>query len=128
MEGEIRTDDAVGQFYDLNEMFNEINRQYFSNRCQPPKMKWGTRLTRRKFGMYLPSSDTVVVSLSLDQQYVPRYVVAFILYHELLHKQLGMKDTAQRQIAHTTKFRQLEKQFSQYDEAQRFLEKLARSH
>ncbi|MBI9049005.1 MAG: hypothetical protein JEZ00_06290 [Anaerolineaceae bacterium] len=127
LEGEIRPDDAVGQFHDLNELFEDVNQQYFRNRCERPKIKWGSRITRRKFGMYLPTSDTVVVSLSLDQQYVPRYVVAFILYHELLHKQLGMKDTAKRQIAHTSKFRQMEKQFVKYNEAQRFLEKLART-
>ena len=122
-----RPDDGVGQFFDLNELFEDVNRQYFHNKCEKPIIKWGTRMTRRKFGVFLPSSDTVIVSPSLDQQFVPRYVVAFILYHELLHKQLGMKDTAKRQIAHTTEFRKLEKQFVKYDEAQRFLEKMARA-
>ena len=122
-----RPDDGVGQFYDLNELYEDVNRQYFKGQCEKPIIKWGTRMTRRKFGVYLPSSDTVVVSPSLDQQFVPRYVVAFIVYHELLHKYLGMKDTAKRQIAHTTQFRKMEKQFIKYEEAQRFLEKLARS-
>jgi hypothetical protein len=128
LEGTPREDQAAGQYFDLNEVFEEVNQQYFNNTCQRPVLKWGNRLTRRKFGMYLPSSDTVVLSLSLDQQFVPRYVVAYILYHELLHKRLGMKDTAQRQIAHTHEFRRLEKQCARYEDAQRFLEKIARSH
>lgn len=122
-----RPDEGVGQFFDLNEIYEDVNRQYFKGQCQKPIIKWGTRMTRRKFGVYLPSADTVVVSPSLDQQFVPRYVVTFIVYHELLHKHLGMKDTAKRQIAHTTQFRKLEKQFVKYEESQRFLEKMART-
>jgi hypothetical protein len=127
LEVENRPDDGVGQFFDLNELYEDVNRQYFRGKCEKPIIKWGTRMTHRKFGVYLPSSDTVVVSPSLDQQFVPRYVVTFIMYHELLHKQLGMKDTAKRQIAHTSEFRKLEKQFVKFDEAQRFLEKMARA-
>ena len=126
LEGQNRPDDAVGQTHNLNELFHEVNRHYFQGKCGQPKLKWGTRFTRRKFGMYMPSSDTVVVSLTLDQPGVPRYVTAYIVYHELLHKWLGMKDTAKRQIAHTSEFRRLEKQFERYEDAQHFLEKLAR--
>ncbi len=127
MDGLVNMEDAVGQYYDLNELFHDVNQHYFKNRCQAPKLKWTTRFTRRKYGMYLPSTDTVVVSLSLDQPSVPRYVVEFIVYHELLHKILGMKDTAKRQIAHTTEFRRRERLFERYEEAQQFLESMARA-
>jgi hypothetical protein len=127
LEGEAKLDDGAGQIYNLNELFHEVNKHYFQGKCEQPKLKWSSRFTRRKFGMYLPSSDTVVVSLSLDQPSVPRYVTAFIVYHEILHKWLGMKDTAKRQIAHTSEFRRLEKQFERYEDAQHYLEKLARA-
>jgi len=125
LDGQANPESAVGQYHNLNTLFQEINQQYFKNRCPQPKLKWGTRFTRRKYGMYLPSTDTIVLSLSLDQPAVPHYVVAFILYHEILHKVLGMKDTAKRQIAHTTEFRRQERLFERYEEAQQFLESLA---
>ncbi len=128
MDGLVNVEEAVGQYYDLNELFHKVNQHYFKNHCQPPKLKWTTRFTRRKYGMYLPSTDTVVVSLSLDHPTVPRYVVEFIVYHELLHKILGMKETAKRQIAHTTEFRRRERLFEHYEEAQQYLESLAHSH
>jgi hypothetical protein len=128
LDGHPIAGDALGQYYDLEELFQTINEQYFKNSCQQPKLKWTTRFTRRKFGMYLPSTDTIVVSLNLDQPTVPRYVVEFILYHEVLHKVLGMKNTAKRQIAHTTEFRRRERQFAHYQEAQQFLETLTRSY
>ncbi len=114
-----------GQVYDLEEVFQRVNREYFHSGLPRPRLTWSNGLTRRKFGHYQPSTDTVMVSLTLDGPGVPAQVVEFIMYHELLHKQLGVKEQNGRRYAHTAEFRRAERQFPGFEEVQTFLQGLA---
>jgi hypothetical protein len=69
--------------------------------------------------------DTVMVSSTLDRENVPPYAVDFIVYHELLHKKLGVRWKNGRMAAHTPQFLRAEKRFRQYDQAKAVLRKLA---
>ena len=69
--------------------------------------------------------DTVMVSSSLDSADAPEFVVDFILYHELLHKKLGVSWRNGRAMAHTTAFRQAERLFPRHAEANAALNGLA---
>jgi hypothetical protein len=51
--------------------------------------------------------------------------VDFIVYHELLHRQLGLTWKNNRSAAHTPELAQRERQFQHYDEAKAVLRKLA---
>jgi len=61
----------------------------------------------------------------LDRKTVPEFTVDFIVYHELLHKQLGITWQSNRMAAHTPEFREKEREFKQYDQAKAVLRKLA---
>ena len=61
----------------------------------------------------------------LDSNLIPQFVVEFVLYHELLHKAIGVKYINGRYMAHTTEFRRQEQQFKFILEASQFLEKIA---
>ncbi len=50
---------------------------------------------------------------------VPAYAVDFVMYHELLHKQLGVKVVNGRRYAHTPAFREAELAFKRYDDARK---------
>lgn len=113
---------ASGDHYDLNALFAELNRQYFHDQLAPPQLVWSQRRTRRKLGHYESSRDRIVLSRSLDSPRVPAYVVAYVLYHELLHKHCGIHWQNGRQRAHTREFRAAEQQFQQYDAAIAWLE------
>jgi predicted metal-dependent hydrolase len=86
---------------------------------------WNKTLTHRKFGHYQTNTDTVMLSISLDQPSTPAYVVEFVMYHELLHKQLGVVTNHGRRYAHTKAFREAEARFSQQERAQAYLNKLS---
>ncbi len=119
------TETPKGQAYDLNTIFETVNREYFASQMSKPQLRWNQVFTRRKFGHYDPARDRVVVSRTLDNRHVPPYVVEFVMYHELLHKQHGEKWGRSRLMFHTSEFRGDERKFRRYEQAQQWLEKLA---
>ncbi|MGC9397263.1 MAG: SprT-like domain-containing protein, partial [Anaerolineae bacterium] len=117
-----------GQHYDLAVVFDRVNAAYFDGALSAPRFTWNKTLTHRKFGHYQTNTDTVMLSLSLDDAAVPPYVVDFVMYHELLHKHLGVKRVNGRRYAHTAEFRDAERRFAQYEQAEAFLSKLSKMH
>ncbi|MEA3349798.1 MAG: hypothetical protein U9Q82_04175, partial [Chloroflexota bacterium] len=100
-----------GMFYDLEIVFERVNSVYFDGAMEKPNLIWSRILTQRKFGHYRPSSDTIMISISLDDSDVPTYLIDFIMYHELLHKKIGQKIINGRIYSHTSEFRAAESEF-----------------
>lgn len=115
-----------GELRQLVETFERINRDFFGGSLTRPALNWSRGLTYREFGHYQPSSDTVSISRSLIEPSVPAYVLDFVMYHELLHKQLGVKTSGTRQYAHTAEFRREEQRFPRCAEAKACLDDLSR--
>ena len=116
-----------GKVYDLDEVFDCVNKTYFGSQLSRPNLVWGDRLTRRKYGHYQPLEDTLLISRTLDNNFIPRYFIEFIMYHELLHKALGAKFVNGRRYVHTSEFRAAEKKFKKYDKAQAYMTQLAKT-
>ena len=115
---------SLGQHFNLEIIFDKVNRTYFEGKMAKPNLTWNKTLTHRKFGHYQAAKDTVMVSISLDQATVPAYVVEFVMYHELLHKQLGITTSKGRQYAHTRAFREAEARFRKHRQAEAALNRL----
>lgn len=115
------TQAARGQAHDLHAAFVRVNTAYFSGRVARPSLAWGRTRTLRKLGHYDQVRDTVVVSPVLDDRAVPEYVIDFVIYHELLHKELGVALVNGRRNAHTPAFRAAERAFTHYHEARTFI-------
>jgi predicted metal-dependent hydrolase len=110
-----------GKVYDLSEMFRRINQQYFKNELAQPRLVWSARSSSRRLGTYQPDADTISLSRRLDSRDIPQILVEYVLYHEMLHKKLGLKEVNGRRYAHTSTFRKLEKQFEGYVEAEKIM-------
>jgi hypothetical protein len=121
--GELQSDHSDPR---LEASFERVNRQLFGGRLAKPRLTWNQTITHRKFGHYLYATDTVMVSVSLDRPDVPAYVLDFIMYHELLHKDLGLKTVNGRNYGHTPEFRQAERSYPKYKEAQDYLERISK--
>lgn len=115
-----------GLHHNLEESFARVNAEYFDAQLPKPNLKWNDVLTYRKMGHYHALSDTLMVSITLDDARVPVYVVDFVVYHELLHKKIGVTITHGRHYAHTAEFRAAEVEFRRYAEAQIFLSELVK--
>ena len=105
-----------------------VNAAYFGVALARPRLVWNRALTGRKFGHYRRSTDTVMLSVSLDAADVPAWVVDFVMYHELLHKKHGIALVNGRRFEHTAAFRAEERRFAECDQADRFLKDLALKH
>jgi SprT-like family len=121
-------DRSQGQVYNLEELFNRVNQQYFQNKIRQPNLTWSKSLTRRKFGHYEPARNCIMLSLTLDSKQVPVYTAEFVLYHEMLHIQHGETWVNGRRMVHTPAFRKDERKFQHYQSAEAELARLARSY
>jgi hypothetical protein len=118
---------ARGSHYDLDAVFARVNRDHFANAMpRPRRLIWSSRLTTRIMGYYQVHSDTVMLSRTLDDATVPERVVDLVMYHELLHKQLGVRVSTGRRQAHFAEFRQAERRFPNFDAVNAELETIAR--
>ena len=117
-------DSLRGRHYDLAQVFDRVNAACFAGEMPRPKLAWSRALTARKMGHYQFASDTVVISLTLDDPRVPEYVIDLVMYHELLHKQMGARMVNGRRYAHTEAFRQAERRFEHYAPAKAFLDEM----
>ncbi|RME11450.1 MAG: hypothetical protein D6802_06795, partial [Ardenticatenia bacterium] len=115
-----------GSFHDLDEVFDRVNAAYFNGEMPRPRLTWNRQMTHNKMAHYDARRDTVMVSVTLDHPDVPDDVLDFVMYHELLHKQFGVRIVNGRRMAHTPEFRAAERRFARYDEAVAFLKAHAR--
>jgi hypothetical protein len=122
---QIAAENPQGSYYNLDELFTTINQQYFACNMIKPRLMWSGTFSQRKFGHYERTRDRIVLSQTLDSQKVPRYIVEFVLYHELLHKQHGIQWVNGKRMVHTPEFKRSERKFEKFQEAEAGLQKLA---
>src|SRR5262249_56047916 len=78
-------DGPQGRHFDLTELFEELNAKYFDRRLKRPHIGWSRRPWQRQFGCYDPGPNHILLNRRMDHSGVPRYVVEYVLFHELLH-------------------------------------------
>jgi hypothetical protein len=113
---------ARGDVYDLDKIFQRINRTYFQGKFEKPVLTWSQRRTRHILGHHDAAHDTIVINKALDDRTVPEWFVEYALYHEMLHVKHPPRIINGRRYYHTNAFRVEEKRFRRYEEAQRRLE------
>ena len=122
--GRKRLTPPAGGSYDLDAMFDALNREYFGGALAKPRLGWSERRSRRLLGHYDHAHDTIVVSRLLDSRTVPRFVVEYVLFHEMLHLKHPVEYRSGRRCVHGPEFKREERLFPQYDEANRYLKRL----
>ncbi|HMO80355.1 MAG TPA: hypothetical protein PKD24_06155 [Pyrinomonadaceae bacterium] len=120
--GRKRISGPVGEIYDLNEIFDDLNTKYLDSTLSRPVLTWSTKRTYRILGQHDATHDTIVISRSLDTDRTPRYVVEFVLFHEMLHIVHPTVHHNGRRYNHTAAFRRDEEKFRYYTEAERWIE------
>lgn len=116
----------VGSARDLGAVFDYVNSCYFEGSVRRPDLAWAKESPAVRLGFYLEPLDILAANRALDSERVPRYVLEFVVYHELLHGVLGAKGSPTRRVHHTKEFRDREKEFSMYEDAEEWLNRLAR--
>ena len=118
---------AQGNVYDLDAIFEDLNRVYFKGNLPKPVLTWSARKTFRILGHHDSAHETIVISLSLDEKNIPRYVVEFVVFHEMLHIFHPTIHQNGRRYNHTPQFRNNERKFTHFTQAENWIERNARN-
>jgi hypothetical protein len=124
VRGRKQIDSPRGQMYDLDEIFEALNRQFFYGLLARPQMTWSRAHARNSLAHYDPAHNAIVVSRVFDQPRVPRHAINYIVYHEMLHLKYPVKLRGSRRCVHGPDFQAEEKLFPQLEEAKAFLKTL----
>lgn len=111
----------AGRHYDLLEIYNRLNREYFDNGLNV-KISWGKssnrrRVRTRQLGNYNENYKLIRISPVLDNEMVPLFYLEYVVYHEMLHAYIGIKNVNGRRQIHNKEFKEKERQFRFYKEA-----------
>jgi hypothetical protein len=125
-----------GVSHDLLEIMNSVNAEYFGGAAGDVLITWGRRSrpsasakkrTTIKLGSYSATERLIRVHPALDRDWVPRYFVSFIVYHELLHHVIP----AAPRVLHPPEFLRREREFRHYERAlvweQKHIDRLLRA-
>jgi len=111
-----------GEVYNLREIYDALNREYFNDSLNLKITWFGARKSRNKnritFGLYCDTMKLIKVSRLMDTRTFPDYVVSFVIYHEMLHHicppYINEKGF---QSVHNPEFKNREAQFKQFRQA-----------
>ena len=106
-----------GRFHDLKPIFDELNATYFHGAVLAA-ISWGSASSRRyrrtiQLGIYLRNEALIRIHPCLDQAFVPRHYVAWVVFHEMLHDVFGI-DLGRRRKVHPPEFNAIEQSFPDY--------------
>lgn len=117
---------AIGKVYNLREMFDGLNQQYFGGRLELDHIGWTRGRAIKRLGFYDEVQNRIIISKSLDQPSVPRFFLEYIVYHEMLHMVHPEEVRNGRNYIHHERFQNDEKQFPFYRQAQNYLKRIDR--
>jgi hypothetical protein len=115
---------AQGSHYNLYEIFNFLNNNYFEDRISA-SIVWGKKSPCRSvrkctLGSYNSHSNTIRINPVLDRKTVPGYFIKFIIYHEMLHADISEERKNGRISVHSAEFKKRERLFKDYEKASRW--------
>jgi len=112
-----------GKHHDLLRLFEDLNGRYFAGSVNAV-ITWGKGPTTRakarrtiKLGSYSAVDRLIRVHPALDRRWVPRYFVAYIVYHEMLHHVIPGSRGLGRVNLHPPEFKDRERQFRHFERA-----------
>ncbi|MGH9715793.1 MAG: SprT-like domain-containing protein [Candidatus Acidiferrales bacterium] len=112
-----------GAHHNLHGLYQKLNERYFDRKLPYPRLGWSKRSWRAQLGCFDPALNQIVINRVLDRQDVPEFVVAYVLYHEMLHQKHPVKFARCRRESHSAEFRKEERLFADYARAMRFLDR-----
>ena len=114
-----------GRHHDLAEIRAVLNATLLENRSQAP-VTWGREVRRARarsvrLGWYDERRNLIGLSRRLDAADVPRYFVEYVMFHEMLHEVLGIRERPDgRREIHGRTFKFLEQTCPDFERARAF--------
>lgn len=122
--GRKEAEQSVGSHYDLAELFEAMNREYFGGKLERVGLAWSRRASRSHLGHWDPAHRTIVLSRWLDRAEVPRVAVEYVMFHEMLHVVHPAEYDGGVRRVHHRRFKADEKRFAGLKEARAILKRM----
>ncbi len=113
-----------GEHYNLEAIFERLNRQFFGGMMGQPQLGWSRGKSRSMLGHFDPAHNAIIISRILDQAKAPPLAVDYVMFHEMLHLEHPVEHGGVRRRVHTKEFRDAEKKFPGLKEAKEMLRRL----
>ena len=109
---------ATGQKYDLREIFDSVNQEYFNGKISA-LLRWGGPGTKMSYHMTKTGPDgkkfnLITIAGAYDHEDVPRFAIEAIAYHEMLHIAVPPYIRGNRKIIHGPEFKKAEREFKDF--------------
>lgn len=124
IRGRKKVSGPAGGHYDLDAIFEELNVRYFDGLMARPQLGWSPKAARTLLGHFDASHNAIIISRRLDAPDVPRLLVEYVVFHEMLHLRYPVEHRGARRRIHTREFRQAEKAFAHLREAREAMKRL----
>ncbi|MBI4147944.1 M48 family metallopeptidase [Candidatus Woesearchaeota archaeon] len=108
---------------ELSTAFDMVNTQFFDGVMDKPNLRW--RNSKNPLGTYEYATDTISISTLLTPH---PHLLKYVLYHEMLHKKHGFKQSGLRQCSHGAVFRAEERKFPEWERLEKELTRLVSQH
>ena len=120
-ERQVQSLDPLGRTYDLQAIFDGLNRTHFAGTVAAA-IGWGREAPRRrrrsiKMGTYFHDTRVIRIHPALDRPEVPEFFVRFIVFHEMLHHVIPPVTVGDRRVSHTPEFRRRERDYPDFERA-----------
>ncbi len=124
---------SKGEIYDLDEIYREVNAEYFQNSLKLDITWFSTQARKKRFatlGLFDERRALIKINKALDSGRCPRFFVAFVVYHEALHHihPVTFNEKRQKRVIHGKAFREDEKKFSRFIEAKKWQKEFFNKH
>jgi len=113
--------DKAGKYHSLQDIYQDLNRRYFNNQVEIERIGWGIRRSRARLGHYDPIHHTITLSPILDSPSVPKFVLGYIVYHEMLHTVFEDASGPGIRKHHPPELRRAERAYPDFEKAKEFL-------
>jgi len=113
-----------GKGYNLEEIFERLNREHFDGLLGMPRLGWSRGVSRHMLGHFDPSHNAIIISRILDGPTTPPLALEYVMFHEMLHLRYPVEHNGIRRRVHTKEFREAEKNFPLWKEAKEALKRL----
>jgi hypothetical protein len=103
---------TAGRYHDLRAIYDRLNAQMFGGGLEA-RITWGPGVGQRdrarrrrsiKMGSFAVEDRVIRIHPALDQDAVPEFFVAWIVFHEMLHGKHEVRRTNGRRRFHTPEF------------------------
>ena len=100
-------------FYDLSQLVEEVKNEMFGGNYDGiGTVTWTDKAYKGYYGVFYHESKCIYINSVLNSKDVPKNVVKFVIYHEMLHRD---------DFTHGKAFREMEHRYPCFEECEAFL-------